>query len=388
MASSSYKDDKINFPFMMYPSGGISGNLLHGWTNFDVCKKEVVRLHNHLLEYKPKKKTLFFLVVGAAMEEISNEDPYYKHQQWKQLFPDYISEYCANPKNICKIVIVSPNTSFEKGVPPVFISKTTHEFNWIKRGEGGWISKNGNTTIDIFCTAMPCEDRKMNNLKIKKLRSIDIFQNEMYKPQVEQMYQNNEDVKFVDSFYQTVGQLFDNIERENGTIVCHSYASFNSGSNNSKYNNYYMFPKLTEYFPTMSSSRVLAEWIHDPTCKQMVLYTGVSFIRILISYCYNSKSELTVLPCIVAEGDKLFIRYDVYSPYFRGITTYTAFIHRENKKFRIILESEPNFCGRKEVLDLREDYNRLNYASSIICTSVSTLRRVINRLDRNISHKW
>lgn len=367
---------------MLYPAGGRTGNLLHGWTNFDTCCKEVVRLEKFLTDFQSnvKDNTLFVLIIGAAMEEIYTDDIYVKSDQWDQLFPNYISEHKSG-LNV-QVVIVSPNSSFEEGVTPVFINKTNDTYNWLKsESQLSWVSTNGYVKVDIFCTAFPYAEKDVNNAKINNLKNLDFLQNSVYEKQINHMLQTDEDVCFVEKFYDSLDKTFSTVEEVGGLIICQSTASFNIHTKNVRYNNCYMFPKIKDLFSVKNNQRLLLEWIHNYKDKKLQfvqdLYLFPTLFRnTVIDYgsTINFRDKMCVKLYIEKQEleEKLQIQYHIYSGSFIGSKICYGYM-----KDKQIMIDQYNIKVKNELQNVR-------YCLKIVCTELTVLFKICEVLDRCI----
>lgn len=264
----NYLNKVINFPFMTHP-GYTTGNILHGGTEFELYRKEIINVYELL--GRVERPDFLYFVMGAAMEEIMDSDTYEKYHGWRQLFPYYIENYVRNNKDAQKLmIIISPNDSFAIRKQPIFIGKTVNIFNW-EKNEEFYYSKEYNLQIYVFCTMMPCKDLIINNRKIRKLRKMSIYSGN-YRELIDGMKQTKDDIQFIDMFYERLEEFVKKVE----FVVAESNASFNEYTENSKFNNYYMFPQVKKVFKNLS------EWIHKPNSTVKKLYgpygSGVAVI--------------------------------------------------------------------------------------------------------------
>ena len=79
--------------------------------------------------------------------------------------------------------------------------------------------------------------------------------------------------------------FFKRIEKNNGNIICFSYAVFNNESSFSKYNNYFMFSEILKLFNNYNK-RLLCEWIYQNDNSKMITYSKENID--IIDYCYDA----------------------------------------------------------------------------------------------------
>ena len=60
-----------------------------------------------------------------------------------------------------------------------------------------------------------------------------------------------------------MNEYFNKINELGGLIITFSYSVFESGSLNSKLNNYFLFSELKDLFLNYSEKRLLAEWVFE-----------------------------------------------------------------------------------------------------------------------------
>ncbi len=263
---------KINFPWFVYPGYPCRG----GYTDFEQYKEESIRLYKFLKEYQIKGKMLFHICIGAAMDEMlmTNNISIDKYDhQYSQLFPNFIEHFVWNKddsEDRCQIVIISPNRSFsdDNFTPPNFISTTNSIYNWEMIGNKKYRSKECGIDVDIFYTPMLHNDQERNMQYVDTLSKDDISKN-----YISDIIQTSDDIKFINSFYKTLENLFEKVNDKGGIVTCFSTAVFDHGSELQYiYNKYAMFSEIVNYFSSNSSNRLLCEWKFIKDNYNMTLY--------------------------------------------------------------------------------------------------------------------
>lgn len=271
---------KLNNPYYMYP------NLLHcGYQNLEKYNSEVLKLYNYNEDIKNKKNILLSIIIGSPLEELKYFENLQKQEitqipenYWEQLFPLHIREAIFNDINVNHIII-SPSELFSTNYELGFIKNTKFIFEW-KKTNNGYISENfKNIEINIFNCPMPSKYDYSNFLK--KIEKDNLINYEKYQ---KKFNQTNDDIEFINSFYNNLGILFDIINEKNGLISCLSYAVFNNDSVFRVYNNYNLFKELIKLFNNKNNKkRILAEWLFDKNNIKMYIYNTLQYNNYLVS---------------------------------------------------------------------------------------------------------
>lgn len=303
----------VNNPFFTYPQFP-----MHGYYEFDVYRKEVIRLYEFIKtlststptptptptpapeKSKPDTHTLIHLCIGAVMEEVSCEKEYSNYNHWRQLFPQWIEDYLftnsttVKHKNV-KIIIVSPNVTFSDKTfkDPAFISKTEELFAWKKIGLKSYTSTLHNVTVDIFCTPFPHEERRRNQEHMERLSKGK--EDPVICSALANIVQTDEDVKFVAEFYATLSKYFDLVtgsSSSKGKVVCSSYAVFNEDAHFRIFNVFSLFSEICTLFPKQSLNRLLCRWFFATYNTSMIVNDGSSGWKKRIDYVESNFGAL------------------------------------------------------------------------------------------------
>lgn len=280
----------LNFPYYVYPNYPCSG-----YFDFEKYNKNIQALKYLINDIKSdieiqNKRILFHLTIGAPIEEYFNLFDSSGNNissmafQWQQLFPDHLIKYAKNGGNIIHIII-SPTLTFDvkNWKNPSFLN-FTKEFMWkitIFDYFVHIISSVYNVEFFVFYTMMPTIDERnkkiYNNLLDKSLKFPEL------QKYANNIIQTNDDIQFISSFYDDLGNLFRTICDNGGTTTCFSFAVFNDDTEKRTLNNYVMFKEIVKCFNWNNYKKVslLAEW------KFMYFCYTVS------TYCYdNSEKKL------------------------------------------------------------------------------------------------
>lgn len=312
----------INCPWMLYHMISRVGNIFHGWQNYELYRKESLQLLQHIEKLKSviNKQSVLYIAIGAAAEEITTDVNYNKYNQYQQLFPHYI-ESVAKQNIPVNVIIISPNESFEKGTlyykDPKFIDATHKDFKkmWHKIEDG--VYYNDNINVNIFCTPMMCEDMKKNKMVLQYARGLsELTEDDRFIKEINDMEQTSHDIEFITTFYKSFGELLDIVEKFGGVTICNSYAVFTDGSESAKYRNYYMFPKIMEFFVGKYPQRILSEWSYTMSCTNTVMCIGKTQNHTAkITYTDYIKSVTSVATLIIHDdGNKLNVFLLGYNP--------------------------------------------------------------------------
>jgi hypothetical protein len=306
---------KINCPWMIYRMASKLGNICHGWRNFELYRKESIRLNNYINNLLNTNaitdNTILYLAIGAAAEELFTDSTndkdteiYNKYEQYRQLLPLYIELAAINHKCPVKIIIISPNSSFENYKDPEFIDATNNIFKWVKASNTNYISELYNITVDIFCTPMMCNDLVENKKIIPIIRQICNAQKiNIYEQITNDMEQTVEDVIFINNFYLQLSKLFDNVENKGGVIICNSYAVFHFKSNLQKYSDYFMFPEIKKLFENKYPQRILSEWRYLMEYNKTIMYLPKIPYNKYLSYVHNINNSYNIISTITIIKD-------------------------------------------------------------------------------------
>jgi hypothetical protein len=256
----------LNFPYYVYPGTPFSG----GYTNTTLYNAELLRLRDRLTMLNdPTDSTLLHLTIGAAMEEyLWNKGGSYEtlQWQWQQLFPLHLRQYLAKGKPV-RHIIISPNKSFEPEsfIEPLFIKYTDSEYKWKLCGDRHYYSTTCDCHVYIFCTMMPHNDPRNEDIMIKlhtlhsKMSSPD--ECELFSPDV--YLQTKYDRIFIGDFYSKLRTIVTSYIAT-GFMTCFSFAVFNQSSDRSCISNFAMFSEITSLVIDPRKC-VLAEWSYVPT---------------------------------------------------------------------------------------------------------------------------
>ena len=255
------KEYKLCYPYYLYPNAPCGA-----YNDLEVYRNESIRLLHFLNNYKPDNKTFFNLIIGSAAEgAFTNQFLEDINGHWRQLFPYHIEYFLDNMKekknnnyNI-QIIVISPDQFMndEKYVPQ-FINKTMKECGWTKINKSKYFSRSYNITVNLFCTLMPHYDSRNSRITQKMLK---ICNDSKIYNDVLNIIQSKEDNKYTKVFYKTLEKVFDDVNDNNGIVVCISYAVFNIDTPHACINNYKMFSKIKNLFPCEKiDKRLLSEW--------------------------------------------------------------------------------------------------------------------------------
>lgn len=268
----------INNPYFTYP-----GAPFRGYHNFDLYNRELIRLSHFLkteLASAISNNCFFHFCIGAAMEELSESMDFQLYKQWRQLLPIHIDEFASKYQFPIRIIIISPNSSFENDtfLQPKFIECTNDFYDWKKTDDKSYVSNKFNIIINIFCTMMPHIDERnkkiMDYLNQNKL--IEEFN------WIKKLEQNNIDIVFIKEFYNQLSILFKKIIGKNGIITCYSFAVFNELTKYNSLNDYKMFEEITKLFldNENNSKKLLGRWIYDKTCQYVIPFNYEKILNI------------------------------------------------------------------------------------------------------------
>tara|TARA_Y100000780_G_scaffold230634_1_gene253287 strand:- start:21028 stop:21888 length:861 start_codon:yes stop_codon:yes gene_type:complete len=275
----------MNFPFYLYPN-----QVLSGYTDYEEYLKETERLYNDLCEYKSKPNTIFQLIIGAVMEEAID----YKvdiNNHWRQLFPFYLEYHLeTNTNSNIDIFLISPNIGFKNHIKPTFINATSY-YEWkYDKNTKTYYSTTENINVHIYYTPFPSID--LNNYK-----SLSLYDTIIDKDHLKKLIQTENDINFINNFYQELQIIFETIEKYNGFIICNSYAVFRYGSIFfEKFHSYGLFPDIKNLFKD-EPTRVLAEWVFKKDNYNMIR----AFDGQKINY---TDSETGIIPIFKIENEK------------------------------------------------------------------------------------
>ena len=243
--------NNISNPWFTYPGSPINGYI----RQHPQLKPELSRLMQSLINLRENTRSfLFHLTIGAAAEEIGitqleQTDSMF---QMHQLIPAHVLDAGNNGITIVEYV-VCPNIIDV----PLFMS--THE--WRKMNNTEYKHNTLPITIYFFCTMMPTKDKKRNDLCMSQPIFTDITFIESVDGDIKQFMQTDNDRLFVDVFYNELKTTVSKIRHNGGATTCFSFAVFQSGTSNSKFNNCAMFKEVIDCFPDTSSSCIY-EWVY------------------------------------------------------------------------------------------------------------------------------
>ncbi|QKF93617.1 hypothetical protein QKU48_gp0159 [Fadolivirus algeromassiliense] len=285
----------LSNPYFSYP-----GSPFRGYHNLKLYNTELLRLSKYIDDFitNPIKECLFHLCIGAAFEEIAEAEDYAniytKYSQWRQLFPDHVEKFAIEQNGPVRICIISPNTTFELDnfKDPLFIKYTNSTFNWERTSDLTYISKSFDIIVNIFCTMMPHNDQKRNNNIMSYIKKNKIYEMINW---VLTLEQTEQDIQFINIFYNKLKILFDIINQYNGIITCFSFAVFNEATDYYRYNEYEMFSEIKELFGYEYNNRLLCRWIFEFEHQIMKVYNNKTFNKIvyvnIIEYLGKNRTQ-------------------------------------------------------------------------------------------------
>ncbi len=260
----------LNNPYYLYP-----GYPLSGYTDLKEYNKNLIDLNEYIkqLTTEVNTKILLHLTIGSAAEELNNSLKKNIDFQWQQLLPEHVQRYAK--KNNMKVlnIIISPSSIFKDKYNPLFI-KNTPKYYWDNSDKNSYKSQKYNLLVKTFYCPLPsnCDYTKF----MDKMKSTNLFDDEY----LSTLEQTMDDKKFIIDFYNNLKILFNKVNEFNGIVTCFSYAVFNAETNNSKYNNYYLFRELTNLFD--NDKRILAEWVYRIGFYSVINYKTrelISFVK-------------------------------------------------------------------------------------------------------------
>jgi hypothetical protein len=246
----------INYPWYLYPNP-----VCCGYSDYDEYKKETIRLYQFLENDKLSKNTILQLIIGATMEE-AREFEQDIDFQWRQLLPFYLEDHIEkNPDDTIKLLIVSPNKNFASdkiNENTIKFIKETPYFKWKFNNENKtYYSSLFNISVHIFCTFFP--SKQINNKLL--LSKINDSGGDIVKKYTQQLIQTDTDCQFIDLYYKSLSNYFTKIEKNNGLVLCVSYANFRHGGLYSKYyKEYDLFTEIKILFKN-HKNRILSNWV-------------------------------------------------------------------------------------------------------------------------------
>jgi len=280
--------DECNYPFYIYPRF-----MSCGYKDLTTYRSEVARLKLFLDQYKPGAGEIFHLTIGASMEEIINNCMSSGEiEQHRQLFPIQLERYIRdNPDSKVSIIIVSPNITFSDRYykDPLFI-KMTPELGWEKNMRH-YKSTTFNVEVNIFCTMFPHEEIRRNTKYIEHYRQIKI-EDHQKEFKISDITQTQNDVKFIESFYERLDLIANKVAIMGGLSVCLSFAVFNNRGEFRNLNDFVMFDEIKKVFGRKGNRMLLCEWEYDMKNYEMNVYKMMHIYDYSVGFpLYNSTKE-------------------------------------------------------------------------------------------------
>ena len=287
--------NELTFPYYIYP--GLPA--VHGYYDTKKYNKELNRLYEFISDLNINDKIFLHITIGAAAEELftrktNNNDLIEYEFQYQQLFPEHLTRIFNQTTNDILHIIIAPNISFDTSnletfKVPQFIDKTP-EMGWINIDNKTFIDKTKRYKVMIFYTMMPTKDTRNNDL-IKHFKSIKL---EEYFD-INLIHQTEYDIKFVNTFYDKLTILFNNVNKNNGLVTCFSFCVFNEHTNRSHIKNYLMFNEIIKLFDKIYKHRILAEWRYILGSYVVVNYNNNKHIKYIKQTNMNDSKNVCII---------------------------------------------------------------------------------------------
>lgn len=251
------QDLSLNFPFRRYP------RLNSGYENNIVFNTEVKRFVKFINNFSFDTPKIIILIVGSLIDDHSN----FKNES-KQHLPDFLRKFIAGEKEI-HIIVVNP----KEVETPFFVKTTNDQYNWIKlqRNITSYQSKENKLFYHYFSCGFPefvktdyvsnyrlagsnnyiHKNFKSMNFEIDRRSRIATLKDDLpqeFKMSIQNTSPIDNDVTFVNNFYQVVLPNFIDRLKVNSNMIILNYAVFYYNTQVFPYNlpNYFI-KTLTEY---------------------------------------------------------------------------------------------------------------------------------------------